>query len=797
MSGLEDAICTMRKCLRLKYESVYDYAYGLELQAELLVKHFHQTGTVSALEEAIDNLRKIFQIPSQDCHKDGVGRILLVSCFCLLAQQQSSRGRGSNMEDYYDEAASLASSAFESLPTNWLRQDEYLTFQASRLEERYWVSHDLRDLKRAINLGNRAVDLTPKGHPSRLFRLEWLEDFLDQKVAIFGDSDDIHKMVQISRLILDEAPQDDQETLSFRYLSLGEKLEQEFNQKGTINSLREAIQLSMDALQLRTNDYHKSDHFRSVGTWYASIHQKTHDTADLESSIFFFQRNLEVLSSGIDTISATAGIASFAAGLAFIVGKGPLAALELLEKSRNVFASSLEDLRVEVSDELQQLHPGLAADFMRLRYQVSRPGITLRQSQADGGRAKAAWQLDHVIEEISRKPGFDDFLMSPNEEDIRESSRSGPVVIITTCPMRCDAIIIQPHQVRGIVLPHLSHGDILGNLQKGNINNLKVLEWLWDVLASPILDALEFTQSPGDGEAWPRIWWIPIGPLTKFPIHAAGYHRYGTNNTVMDRVASSYSTSVKSMIQTRRRATLTESKPERAVLVSVPQTTGHASLKFVKEEAIRVGSICRSMGLDVIEPRPRMEDVASHMAGCKIFHFAGHGSVNSSDPSLSQLLLEDWKTEEFTVAMIQEMNLRSGSPFLAYLSACGTGRIRQSSHLDENTHLISAFRIAGFRHVIGTLWEVNDECCVRVAERTYEEMLHSGISDDAVCLGLHKATREARDQWEQRAEETRGKFRQQEKTKCGSVDMDRDIEECDVNDDHQVPEWVPYVHFGV
>ncbi|CAH0045392.1 unnamed protein product [Clonostachys solani] len=462
-----------------------------------------------------------------------------------------------------------------------------------------------------------------------------------------------------------------------------------------------------------------------------------------------------------------------------------------------VFASSLEDLRVEVSGELQQLHPGLAAKFMSLRYQVSRPGITLGRFESGGGRAKAALQLDHVIEEISRKPGFENFLMSPNEEETREISSSGPVVVITTCPMRCDAIIIQPHQVRGLRLSHLSHEDILDNLQRGNINNLKVLEWLWDVLTSPILDALGFTQSPSNGEAWPRIWWIPIGPLSKFPIHAAGYHRHRTKNTVMDRVASSYSTSVKSMIQTRRRATPAPSRPERAVLVPVPQTTGHATLKFVKEEATRVGSLCRSMGFDVIEPQPRMESVAPHMAGCKIFHFAGHGSVNPSDPSLSQLLLEDWKTQELTVAMIQEMNLRSGSPFLAYLSACGTGRIRQSSHLDENTHLISAFRIAGFRHVIGTLWEVNDECCVRVAERTYEEMLNQGISDDAVCLGLHTAIREARYEWEQRAEASRDRLRKQGRTHYLSVDRDRDIEECDTNDDLQVPEWVPYVHFGV
>jgi CHAT domain-containing protein len=77
-------------------------------------------------------------------------------------------------------------------------------------------------------------------------------------------------------------------------------------------------------------------------------------------------------------------------------------------------------------------------------------------------------------------------------------------------------------------------------------------------------------------------------------------------------------------------------------------------------------------------------------------------------------------------------------PFLAYLSACGTGRTQNNRFVDESIHLISACQLAGFRHVIGTLWEVNDQSCVDVARITYEGMKDGKMSDESVCLGLHR-----------------------------------------------------------
>ena len=100
-----------------------------------------------------------------------------------------------------------------------------------------------------------------------------------------------------------------------------------------------------------------------------------------------------------------------------------------------------------------------------------------------------------------------------------------------------------------------------------------------------------------------------------------------------------------------------------------------------------------------------------------------------------------------TVATLLEMNLRSHSLFLAYLSACGIGQIKNESFVDENIHLIRAYQLPGFRHVIGTLWEVDDQICVDMAKITYREIGDGSMTDESVCLGLHKASRELRDSW--------------------------------------------------
>ena len=149
-----------------------------------------------------------------------------------------------------------------------------------------------------------------------------------------------------------------------------------------------------------------------------------------------------------------------------------------------------------------------------------------------------------------------------------------------------------------------------------------------------------------------------------------------------------------------------------------------------------------------------------------------------------------------------QTNLSIFSPFLAFLSACGTGRIKTNELLDENVHLISACQLAGFRHVVGTLWEVHDEMCVDISRITYEGIRDGGMTDLSVRQGLHQACRELREQWLKSSMETRGELKRFNRNKSAGREHARDVDLSDEEDElgptSRAPlHWVPYVHFGI
>jgi hypothetical protein len=207
--------------------------------------------------------------------------------------------------------------------------------------------------------------------------------------------------------------------------------------------------------------------------------------------------------------------------------------------------------------------------------------------------------------------------------------------------------------------------------------------------------------------------------------------------------------------------------------------------------------------------RRRKKEAMAQLKDCQIFHFASHGSTDQNDPKNSRLLLEDWKQSPLRVADLLGLNLKEQSPFLVYLSACGTSQIHNESLADESIHLVNACQLPGFRHVIGTHTSLEDEMCVEMARITYKEILGSGMTDESVCRGVHKASRWLRDKWLSSknprgdANSVRGNSTSFD---IGSDNHDRaqpprNIFEIDSSEDDYEgfgqARLAPYVHFGV
>jgi CHAT domain-containing protein len=123
-------------------------------------------------------------------------------------------------------------------------------------------------------------------------------------------------------------------------------------------------------------------------------------------------------------------------------------------------------------------------------------------------------------------------------------------------------------------------------------------------------------------------------------------------------------------------------------------------------------------------------------------HFACHGYSDLDSPSNSHLLVQDHGNQPLTVLDITRLDLREAE--LAFLSACHTARTRATLP-DEAIHISSAFQLAGYPHVIGTLWSINDSVAVRVADRFYDHLTIDNIRNVAKsAYALHHAVQELR-----------------------------------------------------
>nr|WP_257003705.1 CHAT domain-containing protein [Streptomyces sp. SA15] len=91
-----------------------------------------------------------------------------------------------------------------------------------------------------------------------------------------------------------------------------------------------------------------------------------------------------------------------------------------------------------------------------------------------------------------------------------------------------------------------------------------------------------------DAPSGPRLWWSPTGPLTLLPLHMAGRHD-GSRDNVLDRVVSSYATTVKALRHARSRPIRTSRRPLAGLLVSQPFT----GCRFLRDTDAEAGLLRR------------------------------------------------------------------------------------------------------------------------------------------------------------------------------------------------------------
>ncbi|RBQ67929.1 hypothetical protein FVER14953_21115 [Fusarium verticillioides] len=214
-----------------------------------------------------------------------------------------------------------------------------------------------------------------------------------------------------------------------------------------------------------------------------------------------------------------------------------------------------------------------------------------------------------------------------------------------------------------------------------------------------------------------------------------------------------------------------------------------------------VQKLCESMDLCTVEAKRQPQEVLKELKDCDIFHFAGHGETDETNPLESQLRLEDW-TDTVLGSVRSVKSQAAGQSTIPGL--CGTSQIKDKRLIDESLHLINACRLAGFKHVAGTLREAGDEPCINVAETVYQELKDSGMDNGSVCRGLHNAVWKLRDNWVTDAR-MRAVKKSAASVKDGESDSKdglsggrsaRDIVPLDEEENERPAPRVAYVHHG-
>jgi CHAT domain-containing protein len=744
-----------------------------------LSRLFERTGDAAAVAEAV-LVGRAAVTACPDGHPDRAMYLNNLGGFLTRLFQRTNRA------PVLREAAQLERAAADLMPEGHAHRTRYLAGLGTVLRTLFETTQDAGALDEAVRVERAAAAAMRDDRQDKAVLLSNLGLTLRLVSEARGDTAALAEAIAAGRAAVAMTP-DEHPDLSMFLLTLGMSLLSAFERAGDTAALAQArealaraaalpaapVQMRIEAGQTRARaDSLAGDHLAAM--------------AAMEAVIGLLPRLAPRELRRADRehrLGEVAGIGAQGAAAALSAGR-PERAVELLEQARGLLLAETMGVRGEPA-RLRELAPDLLADFERSRDVMAMADATEPPSFADPGppnpwfsdeeakvqlpelsplavqRREAGLAWEALLSDIRSRPGLADFLAPPPVGRLRECASGGAIVIVSTDRFRCDALILTDdpeHPVRHVPLPGLSQqaayeqvdrlltarlaasGDDRAARSAAQAEIHEILRWLWDTTAEPILTALGYATTSDAGQ-WPHLWWCPVGAMTYLPLHAAGHHQEAAEGrahprTVLDRVISSYTATIRALAYARRPAPAAGPRP--ALIVAMPETQDTADLPGVRAELSAMTQLLP--GATVLQgPDASRRAVLDALPEHSIAHFACHGLSDWDDPGGSQLVLYDYDVRPLTVTAISRLQLTRAD--LAYLSACSTTDTSPTL-ADEAVHITAAFQLAGYRNVIGTLWPIADRAARVAAQSVYGQLTRQGTTDPdttQTAVALHLA----------------------------------------------------------
>ncbi|KIM26702.1 hypothetical protein M408DRAFT_312371 [Serendipita vermifera MAFF 305830] len=817
IDDLERAISLQQKAVDLTPRDHPDKPRQLNNLGSAVESRFDILGEIEDLESAI-SLQQAAVDLTPDGHPDkprwlyNLGRLV-----------QSRFQRRGEIEDL--ECSILSQQAAVTLtPDGCPNKPKLLNGLGMAVESRFDRLGDIEDLESAIALQQAAVNFTPDGHPDKPALLSSLGRALQSRFSRLGNIKDIESAISFKQAVVNLTPDDGHPDKPRRLNNLGSAVRSRFDRLGDVEDLKSAISFQQAAVNLMPDGHPDklallSNHGQSLFLRFQIMHHQ----ADLESAIVSFsaaatsptgqpilrfraavlwaeacllcnQSPLNAFQCAIDTLPQVAWLGTPLSNqhaqltqVGDLVRYAVAVATELqeyetavrwAEYGRSIVWQNLLGLRKPL-DNLRKAYPELATRLQSISLQLEgslsrhdhlgESKLDTLQNFANKASMLAA-ERDKIIEQTRKLPGFEDFLRAKPVEKLAPAAYEGPVAIINVHKIRCDALILVPHdshhQTTSIVTIPLksfsydmsvnlfkkfsqilsservrARGDRQGfRLQedKKKVSLDSILVDLWIYVVKPVLEGLGYRVSffPGYHS---RIWWCATGPLAFLPIHAAGnYGSDAVGEKISDYVISSYTPTLTALIE--------QSQPEitddfQILTVAQPSTPGQNPLPQTTVEVEHIQEAASSMRVQSLTgDEATTARVLKSMKESNWIHLACHGLQYRGDSLKSGFLLHD-KTLELS-DLIKEPFVKSD---FAFLSACQTAT-GDENIAEESVHLAAGMLFSGCKGVIGTMWSIQDNDAPKVTKAVYERMLKGGIPNrKEAARALHEAVKELRE----------------------------------------------------